>query len=64
MLSGEYTGKLPRDLTPPSYGVMIHDHYCLAVRRREPLFHIIMLDSFERLVTHQHRNALPVLGER
>lgn len=52
ILSGEYTGKRPRDLAPPAYGAMVHDHYCLSVRRREPLFHIIMLDSFERLVTY------------
>ena len=59
ILSGEYTGKRPRDLAPPAYGAMIHDHYCLAVQRREPLFHVVMLDSVERLVTYT-RLLLPL----
>jgi hypothetical protein len=44
----EHTGKSPRDLTPPAYGALIHAHYCEAVRRREPLLHLIMLDTDER----------------
>lgn len=59
ILGGEYTGKRPRDLAPLAYGAMVHDHYCSAVRRREPLFHVIMLDSFERLVTYT-RLLLPL----
>ena len=59
ILSGEYTGRRPRDLTPPAYGAMIHRHYCLAVERRQPLFHVVMLDSIERLVTYA-RLLLPL----
>ena len=44
----EMTGKGPRDLTPPAYGAMIHAHYCEAVRRRAPMLHVIVLDTFER----------------
>jgi hypothetical protein len=44
----EMTGKSPRDLMPAAYGAMIYDHYCEAVRRREPLLHFIVLDSDKR----------------
>ncbi len=44
----EHTGKSPRDLTPAAYGALIHAHYCEAVRRREPLLHLIVLDTDER----------------
>ena len=41
----EMTGKGPRDLKPAAYGALIHDHYCQAVRRREPLLHVIVFDG-------------------
>ena len=65
ILSGEQTGKRPRDLTPPVYGTMIHEHYCLAVRHREPLFYIILLDTRDRSLTYT-RLLLPLSedGER
>jgi hypothetical protein len=44
----EPTGLRPRDLNPPAFGALIHQHYCLAVHRREPLLHIIVLDTQER----------------
>jgi hypothetical protein len=44
----ELTGKSPRDLTPAAYATLIYDHYCEAVRRREPLLHLIVLDSEQR----------------
>jgi hypothetical protein len=59
IMSGEQTGKRPRDLAPPPYGAMIHDHYCLAVTRREPVFHVVMLDSGARLHTYA-RLLLPL----
>jgi hypothetical protein len=59
ILSGEQTGKRPRDLDPPPYGAMIHDHYCLAVARREPVFHVVMLDSGARLLSYA-RLLLPL----
>ena len=42
------TGKSPRDLMPAAYAALIHGHYCEAVRRREPLLHLILLDTVER----------------
>jgi len=42
------TAKSPRDLMPTAYGALIHDHYCQAVSRREPLLHLIVLDTIER----------------
>jgi hypothetical protein len=44
----EPTGLRPRDLNPPAYGALIHEHYCLAVRRRQPLLHLITLDTADR----------------
>ena len=41
----EMTGKSPRDLPPAAYGALIYDHYCEAVRRREPLLHLIIFDG-------------------
>lgn len=46
--SKNMTGKSPRELMPAAYGALIHDHYCLAVHRREPLLHLIVLDTRER----------------
>ena len=65
ILSSEQTGKRPCDLTPPAYGAMIHEHYCLAVRRREPLFHMLMLDTSKRALNYT-RLLLPLSedGER
>jgi hypothetical protein len=59
MLSGEQTGKRPRDLAPPAYGAMVHAHYSLAVERREPIFHLVMLDSRDRVLTYA-RLLLPL----
>jgi hypothetical protein len=44
----DQTGKRPRELTPLAYGALIHEHYCDAVRRREPLLHLVVLDTDER----------------
>jgi hypothetical protein len=44
----DLTGKGPRDLVPAAYGDMIYAHYCEAVRRREPLLHLVVLDTIER----------------
>jgi hypothetical protein len=41
----EMTGKSPRDLPPAAYGALIYNHYCEAVRRREPLLHLIIFDG-------------------
>jgi hypothetical protein len=42
------TGKSPRDLMPAAYAALIYEHYCEAVHRREPLLHLIVLDTIER----------------
>jgi hypothetical protein len=44
----ELTGRGPRDLMPVAFGELIYGHYCEAVRRREPLLHLVVLDSQER----------------
>ena len=44
----EMTGKRPRDLEPVAYGELIHEHYSAAVLRREPILHLIMLDTLQR----------------
>lgn len=33
----------PRELSPPAYGQLVHDHYCSAVERRAPLAHVLAL---------------------
>ena len=40
----ELTSKRARDLTPPAYGRLIHQHYALAVTRRAPILHLVRLD--------------------
>lgn len=40
----ELTSKRARDLAPPDFGRMIHDHYELAVARRAPMLHLLRLD--------------------
>jgi hypothetical protein len=44
----DMTGRSPRTLEPPAYGALIFAHYCEAVRRREPLLHLIVLDAYQR----------------
>ncbi len=41
----DLTSLRPRDLSPPAYGQMIYDHYCLTVQRREPLAHVLVLQT-------------------
>jgi hypothetical protein len=48
----DQTGKSPRDLTPPAYGALVQEHYCECVRRREPLLHLIVLDTQERSISY------------
>jgi len=58
----EMTGKGPRDLAPPTYGALIHRHYCEAVRRRTPMLHVIVLDVMERSRCYA-RLLLPLSGD-
>jgi hypothetical protein len=44
----DMTGRSPRALEPPAYGALIFAHYCEAVRRQEPLLHLIVLDAYQR----------------
>jgi hypothetical protein len=44
----ELTARRPQDLDPPEYGKLIYQHYCEAVRRREPLLHLILFDTIDR----------------
>jgi hypothetical protein len=43
----EMTARSPRDLSPASYGALIHSHYCECVARRAPILHLITLDTLE-----------------
>src|SRR5262249_61223993 len=47
VLGGEPRTKGPRDLPPVAYGQLIYDHYCLAVSRRTPLLHLVILSPFD-----------------
>jgi hypothetical protein len=58
ILSGEQTGKSPRDFSPPAFGAMIFEHYREACLRRRPLFHIVILETRERARTYA-RMLLP-----
>jgi hypothetical protein len=44
----ELTARRPQDLDPPEYGQLIYEHYCEAVRRREPLLYLVLFDSLDR----------------
>lgn len=37
------TGLTPRELTPPIYGQLIHQHYRAAVEARRPLAHVVVM---------------------
>jgi hypothetical protein len=58
----ELTGKHPRDLQPPEFGQLIHDHYCEAVARRTPILHLIQLDVGEVSASYA-RIILPLSGD-
>jgi hypothetical protein len=55
----ELTGKHPRDLQPPEFGMLIYNHYCEAVARREPILHLIQLDVGD-VATSYARVILPL----
>jgi hypothetical protein len=44
----EPTGKGPLDLTPSAYGRLLDTHYRDCIKRRTPLMHLIVLDTFNR----------------
>jgi hypothetical protein len=54
-----HTHKRPRDLMPPAYGELIHQHYCAVVQRRAPLLHLIVLDVDDRELSYA-RLLLPL----
>jgi len=54
-----HTHKRPRDLMPPAFGELIHEHYCAAVQRRAPLLHLIVLDTDDRELSYA-RLLLPL----
>lgn len=41
------TGQSPRDMKPPAFGALLYAHYVLAVQRRAPMLHLIMLGTPE-----------------
>ena len=58
----ELTGKRARDLEPPEFGALIHEHYCEAVERRTPLLHLIELRTDE-VTTSYARIILPLSSD-
>jgi hypothetical protein len=48
----DLTHRGPRDLTPPAYGELIYRHYCEAVQRREPVVHLVLLDTAARAISY------------
>ena len=42
------TGEAPLDMKPPAYGALLHAHYLDAVRRREPMLHLIALSTTDK----------------
>lgn len=44
----ELTALRPKDLTPPPYGALIHDHYLAACRSRSPRADVIILQTDRR----------------
>ena len=44
----DLTALRPRDLSPPDYGELIHRHYSIAIERREPLAHVLVLRTNQR----------------
>ncbi len=49
------------ELQPPEYGRMIQQHYCECLQRREPLAHLIALETSEKLRSYA-RIILPFRG--
>ncbi|HWK46567.1 MAG TPA: PAS domain-containing protein [Stellaceae bacterium] len=39
------TGQAPRDMRPPAFGALLHDHYTQAVQRRAPMVHLITMTT-------------------
>jgi hypothetical protein len=45
ILKTEITRTRPRDLKPPQFGALIHDHYAQCVTARRPLLHRVAIDA-------------------
>jgi len=58
----ELTGKHPRELQPPEYGMLIYTHYCEAVARRAPILHLIQLNVGD-VATSYARIILPLASD-
>jgi hypothetical protein len=54
-----HTRMRPRDLKPPPYGALIHEHYADCVQRRVPLLHLVVLDIDDRELSYA-RLLLPL----
>jgi hypothetical protein len=59
MHGGELTGKLARELDPPEFGALIHQHYVEAIERRAPILHVIEL-TVNNLAASYARIILPL----
>ena len=62
VLGAELTHLRPRDLQPPQFGSMVHDHYAQCVRERRPLLHKVEIDSVRRIHNYA-RLLLPLSSD-
>lgn len=58
----DLTALRPSDLRPPAYGEMVFGHYCIAVERREPLAHVLALQT-NRVQRSYARIILPLSAD-
>lgn len=62
VLGTELTRLRPRDLQPPQFGSLVHDHYAQCVRERRPLLHKVEIDSVRRIHSYA-RLLLPLSSD-
>ncbi len=62
ILGTELTRLRPRDLQPPQFGAMVHEHYVQCVTERRPLLHKVEIDSVRRIHNYA-RLLLPLSSD-
>jgi len=62
ILGTELTRLRPRDLQPPQFGIMVHEHYSQCVAERRPLLHRVEIDSVRRIHNYA-RLLLPLSSD-
>lgn len=62
ILGTELTRSRPRDLQPPQFGALIHDHYTQCVLQARPFLHRVEVNSLRRFHSYA-RLLLPLSGD-